>query len=502
MPIVALPDGTQVNFPDNATPEMKQAFKAKLAEKYGTPQSTPAAQGGDMQPSVLTQPAIRRGMESLPENIARGVGRGLLQLGTGAAQIGTEGLQAIGVPVPESVTQELERVAASVKPTAETPISNQLAALAPELAAIGSGIGTAGKAAQAAGLTGQAAKAATIVGAGAGTGAIAGALQPTAEGESRGENVATYAASGAVAGPIAQGVARLLEPKAAKQIADSEMFKAKASDLYKEAEQLGGILSPQFTDDFLAKAQNLSKQTVAGKLTVGQDELASLLNRWESLRGQPISLQAAKEIDEGLSEIADKYFKDGKITAEGRKIIEVQSAFRDSIQNAVPSQVIGGKDGFLALRQARKAWQQAMKINDIERILARAEFADQPANAIKNGFRTLLNNPKRLRGYSNEEIKLIRNAAKSNITLDELRSVGSRLFGIVAYGSGNIPMAVGANLAGRAARSVGENIRIGRAEKIIQEIAEPGTLASHRVPTKPVNIPVNPAVLTGAALTE
>lgn len=499
MPIVALPDGTQVNFPDNATPEMKQSFKAKLAEKYGTPQPTPAAQGGEVQPSVLTQPAIRRGMESLPENIARGVGRGLLQLGTGAAQIGTEGLQAIGVPVPESVTQELERVASSVKPTAETPLSNQIAAVIPELALIGSGIGTVGKAA---GLTGRAAKAATVVGAGAGTGAIAGALQPTAEGESRGENVATYAASGAVAGPIAQGVARLLGPKAAKQIADSEMFKAKASDLYKEAEQLGGILSPQFTDDFLAKAQNLSKQTVAGKLTVGQDELASLLNRWESLRGQPISLQAAKEIDEGLSEIADKYFKDGKITAEGRKIIEVQSAFRDSIESAVPSQVIGGKDGFLALRQARKAWQQAMKINDIERILARAEFADQPANAIKNGFRTLLNNPKRLRGYSNEEIKLIRNAAKSNITLDELRSVGSRLFGIVAYGSGNIPMAVGANLAGRAARSVGENIRIGRAEKIIQEIAEPGTLASHRVPTKPVNIPVNPAVLTGAALTE
>ena len=500
MPIVALPDGTQVDFPDNATPEMKQAFKAKLAEKYGTP--TPAAQAGEVQPSVLTQPAIRRGMKNLPENIVRGVGRGLLQLGTGAAQLGTEGLQALGVPVPESVTQELERVAASVKPTAETPISNQLAALAPELAAIGSGIGTAGKAAQAAGLTGRAAKAATIVGAGAGTGAIAGALQPTAEGESRSENIATYAASGAVAGPIAQGVARLLGPKAAKQIADSEMFKAKASDLYKKAEQLGGVLSPQFTDDFLAKAQNLSKQTTAGKLTVGQDELASLLNRWESLRGQPISLQAAKEIDEGLSEIADKYFKEGKITAEGRKIIEVQSAFRDSIQNAVPSQVIGGKDGFLALRQARKAWQQAMKINDIERILARAEFADQPANAIKNGFRTLLNNPKRLRGYSKEEIKLIHNAAKSNITLDELRSVGSRLFGIVAYGSGNIPMAVGANLAGRAARSVGENIRIGRAEKIIQEIAEPGTLAAHRVPTKPVNIPVNPAVLTGAALTE
>lgn len=497
---ITAPDGKtyEVTAPEGASEEqVLQYVQSQTAQ-----QPTPAAQGGEVQPSVLTQPAIRRGVESLPENIVRGLARNVLQLGTSAAQMGTQGLQAIGVPIPESVNQEQARVAQSLKPTSETPLSNQIAAVIPELALIGSGIGTASKLAQAAGLTGRAAKAATVVGAGAGTGAIAGALQPTAEGESRGENIATYAAGGAVAGPIAQGVAKFLGPKAAKQIADSESFKAKASDLYKEAEQLGGVLSPQFTDDFLAKAQNLSKQTTAGKLTVGQDELASLLNRWKSLRGQPISLQAAKEIDEGLSEIADKYFKDGKITAEGRKIIEVQSAFRDSIESVVPSQVIGGKDGFLALRQARKAWQQAMKINDIERILARAEFADQPANAIKNGFRTLLSNEKRLRGYSKEEIKLIRQAASTNVQLDTLRTIGSRLLGIGTTVTGNMPAAIAAQVAGRAARTAGENVRIAKAQKVIQEIAEPGTLASHRVPTKPVNIPVNPAVLTGAALTE
>lgn len=477
----------------------------------------PAAQGGESNPpgtmvgralkKAVTQPftgvsdTLAQTGQTLSD-IGQGLGRGGLQLATGATQLGTDVLQTAGVPIPQEFTQALERQAEGLKPTSQTPLANQIAAVLPEAIGIGSGIGTANKVAQAAGLLGRAAKAATVVGAGAGTGAITGALQPTAEGESRKENIATYAASGAVAGPIAQGVARLLGPKAAKQIADSEMFKAKASDLYKEAEQLGGILSPQFTDDFLAKAQNLSKQTTAGKLTVGQDELASLLNRWESLRGQPISLQAAKEIDEGLSEIADKYFKDGKITAEGRKIIEVQSAFRDSIQNAVPSQVIGGKDGFLALRQARKAWQQAMKINDIERILARAEFADQPANAIKNGFRTLLSNEKRLRGYSKEEIKLIRQAASTNVQLDTLRTIGSRLLGIGTTVTGNMPAAIAAQVAGRAARTAGENVRIAKAQKVIQEIAEPGTLASHRVPTKPVNIPVNPAVLTGAALTE
>jgi hypothetical protein len=200
--------------------------------------------------------------------------------------------------------------------------------------------------------------------------------------------------------------------------------------------------------------------------------------------------------------IAEKYFKEGRITAEGRKIIEVQGAFRDAIESAAPSQVIGGKEGFLALRQARKAWQQAMKINDIERVLARAEFTDQPANSIKNGFKTILTNPKKLRGYSKEEIRLMREAASTNVQLETLRMIGSRLLGIGTAATGNVPVAIAAQVAGRAARTAGENVRIAKAQKVIQEIAEPGTLASHRVPTKPVNIPVNPAALTGAALTE
>lgn len=519
MPIVALPDGTQVDFPDNATPEMKQAFKAKLAQKYGTPQPAPAAQvanpPGTMVGRALTK-AITQPFSGVGEtlgqvgqslsDIGQGIGRGGLQLATGATQLGSDVLQAAGVPIPQEFTQALEQQAASLKPTAETPIVNQIGALVPELALIGTGIGTATKLGQAAGLGAKTAGIAAMPTAGAATGAIAGALQPTTESKSRAGNIATYAAGGAIAGPAAQGIARgvqkVLGPKAAKAIVDSETFKVKASDLYKEAEQLGGVLSPQFTDDFLAKAQNLSKQTEAGKLTIGQDELASLLSRWKSLRGQPISLQAAKEIDEGLSEIADKYFKEGKITAEGRKILEVQNAFRDSIENAVPSQVIGGKEGFLALRQARKTWQQAMKINDIERILARAEFTDQPANSIKNGFRTLLNNPKRLRGYSKEEIKLMSEAASTNVQLETLRTIGSRLLGIGTTVTGNMPAAIAAQVAGRAARTAGENVRIAKAQKVIQEIADPGSIAAHRVPTKPVKIPLNPAVLTGAALTE
>lgn len=73
MPIIALPDGTQVDFPDNATPEMKQAFKAKLAEKYGTLQ--PAPQGGEVNPpSALARlgAGIQQGIGDVVGTLAQG----------------------------------------------------------------------------------------------------------------------------------------------------------------------------------------------------------------------------------------------------------------------------------------------------------------------------------------------------------------------------------------------------------------------------------------------
>lgn len=505
-----------VNFPDEYTPDqIKTAIETDILPQFNK-QPTPAAQPenppgtmvGRALTKAVTQPFSGVGQtlgqvgQSLSD-IGQGIGRGGLQLATGATQLGSDVLQAAGVPIPQKFTQALEQQAANLKPTDQTSVANQIGALVPELALIGTGVGTATKLGQAVGLGAKTAGIAAVPTAGATTGAIAGALQPTAPGESRAANAATYAATGAIAGPAAQGIAkgvqRFLGPKAAQVIVDSEAMKQKAGQLYAEAEQRGGVLLPTFTNKFLNDAAQFSQQTKAGKLTSGQDEISSLLQRWEGLRDQPISLQAAKEMDEGLSDIIEKFYKDGKLTGEGKRILDVQQAFRQSIADVKPSEIAGGKEGFMALRDARKAWQQAMKISDIERILARAEFMDQPATAIRNGFRSILTNPKKVRGYSTEEIKLMRRAAQSSVPLETLRTISSRLLGIGTAVTGNLGAVVSAQVAGQAARGVSEAVRVNRAQKVIQEIAQPGSVALHRPPVK---LPVNPAVVTGAALTE
>jgi len=57
-------------------------------------------------------------------------------------------------------------------------------------------------------------------------------------------------------------------------------------------------------------------------------------------------------------------------------------------------------------------------------------------SGIKTGFRTLANNPKRLRGFSKKEQALIKKAATSGMMTDALRVMGSRLIPIGATLSG------------------------------------------------------------------
>jgi predicted nuclease with TOPRIM domain len=134
MPIVALPDGTQVNFPDNATPEMKQAFKAKLAQKYGTPQPTPAAQVANPPGTMVGRAATQALKDTLEVPIRagkvalKGTVGGLVDLANIAPQVanllpGTQGVQPIsqqpflGTRQIEDVYQKLGGQAATAEST-------------------------------------------------------------------------------------------------------------------------------------------------------------------------------------------------------------------------------------------------------------------------------------------------------------------------------------------------------------------------------------------------
>jgi hypothetical protein len=219
----------------------------------------------------------------------------------------------------------------------------------------------------------------------------------------------------------------------AKTSADA---KAVAGKLYAKADAAGGTLTPAFTDKFIDEAGKIAPQTEAGRVVAGATPVTALAARLADLKGKPITLQGAQEIDRAIGGMIEKEYTPRGLSGDGKELLDLQSKFRDMIANAEESEVTGGKAGFDAVVEARKAWSQAMKMQDLERIQERANMTDNPATGIKSGIRTLLSNPSRSRAYSPEEISALKDAASRGVLGGALHVFGSRLIPIAAGAAG------------------------------------------------------------------
>lgn len=281
---------------------------------------------------------------------------------------------------------------------------------------------------------------------------------------------------GAVAGPVAAtlsaGVNKLVgSPE--KTLPTAEELRKSASGMYKSATEKGGLLRPEFTDQFVEKIQGMKPQTEIGQAIFGDSDFTKFVDKLKSIKGKPISLDAAQEFDEHLGDMIDNFSENGKLTKEGKKLLDIQTTFRKMINDADETMTVGGKDGFNALKQARAMWSDSRKLNDIERIINRGEDYDNAATVIKNGFRTLANNPERMKGYSAAEKAAIKKAAQSGIVGDTLRTLaGSRLLStMIGVHAGGLGGAAAGAVASAGSRSAAEALQLSRAAKIAEAIA-------------------------------
>lgn len=295
----------------------------------------------------------------------------------------------------------------------------------------------------------------------------------------KGTSVAGGLKGGAKAvGRGVKGVGRGVKKVATKApVVTSDDISFLASKAYKRADELGGTLKPNFTNKFVNEIQSLTPQTEIGKLIGGDSPFTKAVEKISLLRNKPITLQAAQEFDELIGDAIDGFMDAGRLTKDGKKMLEIQSRFRDAISKATPTMITGGNAGFDSLKEGRKLWAASRKLADVERIMQRAELIDNPATAIKTGFRTLLSNPKRARGFTPKEKALMRKAAKTGTVSDLLRvTLGSRLIPIfTAATGGGFGATSAATAASIAARGVTDRATAGRAAAVAKEIAKRAT---------------------------
>lgn len=313
---------------------------------------------------------------------------------------------------------------------------------------------------------------------GAATGAASGGAYGLGTGEDSLQDRMQSAGRGAVLGGVVGAAAPVVAAGFNKSLGKTVLptadeLRKKSGDAYKLAEQKGGTLKSGITDEFVDKIQRLKPQTDIGKLVGGDSPFTKVVDRISAIKGKPITLEAAQELDELLGDAVDDFTELGRLTKQGKKILDIQTTFRNMIEDADEGMVEGGKEGFAALKEARKIWADSRKMADVERIMARAELTDNAATSIKTGFRTLLSNPNRIKGYSPAERKAIEKAANSGVVGDALRTMlGSRLIASLMglSGGGPVGAAAGATMS-IAARGGAEALQAGRAQKVAEAIA-------------------------------
>lgn len=256
----------------------------------------------------------------------------------------------------------------------------------------------------------------------------------------------------------------------------SDDIRSMANQAYAKADELGGVLKPSVTNKFLDDVDSLAPQTAEGRLLAGDSAFTKIVEVLKQLRDRPLTLKAAQEIDEILGDKVDDFVDrtTGALSKEGKKLLDVQTSFRKAMDEASPNDVAG--KGFEAWKSGKKLWSQAAKLRDVEKIINRAEMTDNPASAIKTGFRNLYTNKARMRGFSKDEATLIKRAAETGIISDTLRIFGSRLIPIGASVAGGGLGGTAAAAAGSmASRSAATKLQVNRAGKVADTIAANAT---------------------------
>lgn len=276
-------------------------------------------------------------------------------------------------------------------------------------------------------------------------------------------------------------------------LATSAGAKRVANYYYRQADELGGTLTPQFTDRFIDSVDRNLPQTEIGRAVAGESEAAALARRLQDQRGKPMTLQALQEADEGMTALISKEWGPKGISKDGLKLQEAQRGLRDQIMSAGEGDIEGGAAGFEALANGRRAWSAAMLLRDLEAIQERASRTEQPSTSIRTQVRTLLGNANKTRWYSPEEVAALEDAAQRGVLGGAFHIAGSRLVPIAAAAAGlGTSGPIGALIQGGAAgaaSAVARNIATKLQERRLGAVAG---IVSQRVPTPPPNALMGP----------
>lgn len=231
---------------------------------------------------------------------------------------------------------------------------------------------------------------------------------------------------GALAGAGGVGAARQLAESAtvAKTIPSTSQIKQAANAAYTKAEQAGVVVKN-------SEVKNLGNTITQAVEDAGIDptlhpKATAALKRITDSTGD-LSLKKMDILRRVANGAAGSIDKD-----ESRIAHIILDHIDDFVENLGPGSVVSGNtaDATSALKEARSLWAKQAKSSVIDNLMERAKNRAETIggsgleNAIRVEFRQLAQNPKRLRGFSQEERDAISQVARGGPIANVARTIG------------------------------------------------------------------------------
>ena len=205
-----------------------------------------------------------------------------------------------------------------------------------------------------------------------------------------------------------------------------------ASHLYDVADNSGAYIQPGLVNRYMNYITNKAERTrlgsISGKHVPGAQAFNDLVADLQTERNRPWSIREIHELDEDLGDLITADYKNNRgLSTVGYKLLDAQRTLREMIDKATEADVGGGAAGFVALKSARQAYSQAMKLGDLERMEARAEATGDRLKSLRKQVDDLKTNSKKSRGYTPEELAALTSMAKNGVINTAVQAVGKRL---------------------------------------------------------------------------
>lgn len=304
---------------------------------------------------------------------------------------------------------------------------------------------------------------------------------------------------GQIAGKAVGGLVERFKPTPRPTVQE---LKAASNAAYDAAENAGARYSAQSTDqmindtlDTLRKSgidRDLHPKTLAAARRLNAAPTEPTIRELDTLR--QIANDAAGSIDAGERRL-------GKILVNG---------IDDFVNRAGPADVVGGDPAVTskAINEARSLWSASRKAETVDKVLEKAERQAASAhsggnydNAVRRGFKNLLNNDKKIRGFTADERagmeQIVRGGSGQNIA----RAGGKILGGGGGLGA-MLTSVAGGHVAPplAAAPAVGYALKRGSDAATAANVANLQTIIANRgtIPANPLRQTLQDGATMGA----